>query len=102
MTTDTPQTVSMVTPGDTPGAAVVARCQHCGGNLVTSGRGRPARFCGPRCRQAARRATSQTPPVEGVSRAGRAGRRLEPGARRGVPGDRAGGTDFRDTPGLVI
>jgi hypothetical protein len=102
MTTDTPQTVSMVAPGDMPGAAVVALCQHCGGNLVTSGRGRPARFCGPRCRQAARRATSQTPPVEGVSRAGRAGRRLEPGARRGVPGDRAGDTDFRDTPGLVI
>jgi hypothetical protein len=31
-------------------------CQHCAAPLATTGTGRPARYCGPPCRQAAHRA----------------------------------------------
>jgi hypothetical protein len=40
---------------ETPPEATPGPCQHCAAPLATTGTGRPARYCGPPCRQAAHR-----------------------------------------------
>jgi hypothetical protein len=103
MTMSDTLTVSMVTPGDDTGAAVVPVCEHCGRTLVTSGRGRPARFCRDACRKAARRASSdhRRSPARLAGTARAVGMSAEPGAvcAPGVPGE---APEFPDTSGLVI
>jgi hypothetical protein len=90
MTTDTPQTVSMVTPGDTPGVAVVTRCEHCDRSMRPARRGRARRYCDEACRSASRRGSvSSATYAAHRSGAGR-GEARRPAAGPVLPGGRGG------------
>ena len=62
------------TPPHTPPGA----CQHCAAPLATTGTGRPARYCGPPCRQAAHRARDTVTKPRNETRCATCGRAFTP------------------------